>query len=178
MTPETVSPDRAPAADQPAWRQDFPVDSEYERHVSRRDFVRFLAATSSAVACGHCLFASQVERAVPKPPGERAIVALADLAVGATRAFHYPDEHAPCLLLRLGPAVSDLRAYSQKCTHLACPVIPQPELDRLYCPCHAGVFALRTGRAVSGPPRRALPRIVLAVREGVVWAVGIDEGDV
>ena len=41
-------------------------------------------------------------------------------------------------------------AYSQKCTHLSCAVYFQPERERLYCPCHEGVFDVAD--AASRPP--------------------------
>ena len=50
--------------------------------------------------------------------------------------------------LRAGsPADRDLVAYSQKCTHLSCAVIPRPEKGVLHCPCHEGFFDLRSGSA-------------------------------
>ena len=44
-------------------------------------------------------------------------------------------------------------AYSQKCTHLSCAVYYQPERERLYCPCHEGVFDPRP--ASRWPGRRS-----------------------
>jgi assimilatory nitrate reductase catalytic subunit len=58
-------------------------------------------------------------------------------------------------------------AYSQKCTHLSCAVYYQPERERLFCPCHEGVFDVATGEPTAGPPQRRLPRIALR-REGDV----------
>jgi Rieske Fe-S protein len=66
-------------------------------------------------------------------------------------------------------------AYSQQCTHLTCPVIPQPEAGRLYCPCHEGVFDLATGRPIAGPPRRTLPRVKLEIRRDRICAIGWEE---
>ena len=39
------------------------------------------------------------------------------------------------------------------------------EQERLYCPCHEGVFDPQTGEPIAGPPQRPLPRITLR-REG------------
>ncbi|MGH7928570.1 MAG: ubiquinol-cytochrome c reductase iron-sulfur subunit [Candidatus Binatia bacterium] len=66
-------------------------------------------------------------------------------------------------------------AYHQKCTHLSCPVIPHVEEGRLHCPCHEGIFDLATGRPLAGPPRRPLPRIMLQIREGRIYAGGVEE---
>jgi Rieske Fe-S protein len=86
--------------------------------------------------------------------------------------FRYPNEHEPCLLLR--PDETTLLAFSQKCTHLACAVVPQFDTGRLLCPCHNGYFDLTTGRPLAGPPRRPLPVVTLAVRDGVVFATGVE----
>ena len=66
-------------------------------------------------------------------------------------------------------------AYDQQCTHLQCPVVPAVESGRLHCPCHNGWFDLATGRPLAGPPRRPLARVTLEVRDGRVWATGIEE---
>jgi Rieske Fe-S protein len=81
------------------------------------------------------------------------------------KLFHYPTPDDPCLLLRL--STDRFVAYSQKCTHLSCAVYYQPERERLFCPCHEGVFDVVTGEPTAGPPQRRLPRIALR-REGDV----------
>ena len=67
-------------------------------------------------------------------------------------------------------------AFSQKCTHLSCAVIPRPEQGVFHCPCHEGFFDLRTGREFAGPPPRPLPRIVLEIRDDDIYATGVEEG--
>ena len=86
--------------------------------------------------------------------------------------FRYPDEHEPCLALRLGPG--RYVAYGQKCSHLACAVVPHLDKGELHCPCHNGFFELNDGRPVAGPPRRPLPLVTLEVRDGVVYATGFE----
>jgi Rieske Fe-S protein len=86
--------------------------------------------------------------------------------------FSYPDEHDICVLVRL--AQDQLVAYSQKCTHLSCAVIPRPEQGLLHCPCHEGFFDLRSGSPTAGPPRRPLPRILLEVRGREIYATGVE----
>ena len=86
--------------------------------------------------------------------------------------FNYPGEHDPCVLVRLGEA--ELVAYSQKCTHLSCAVIPRPDRGDIHCPCHEGYFDLRSGRPIAGPPPRPLPKIVISIRGREVYATGIE----
>jgi Rieske Fe-S protein len=96
-----------------------------------------------------------------------------DITVGAAIGFTYPNEHDPCLLVRLTP--SEFVAFGQKCTHLSCAVIPRPEEGSFYCPCHEGRFDLRSGVPIAGPPRRPLTRIVLERRRQDIYAVGVEE---
>jgi len=53
-------------------------------------------------------------------------------------------------------------------------VIPQPELGQLKCPCHNGYFEISEGRPTAGPPRRPLPVVKLVVRDGGIYATGVE----
>ena len=101
------------------------------------------------------------------------VARLDELPVGGFRQFDYPGPGQPKLLVRIGDR--EVVAFDQRCTHLSCPVLPQVERGRFHCPCHNGNFDLATGRPLSGPPRRPLPRVDLELRDGVVWAVGVTE---
>lgn len=172
-----IAPDGRTAADQPAWRQDFPVEAAQDRYVARRDFTRFLMLAS--VACGLsqvCIGVRNWLRGRPGPPPAQPIAKVDEVPVGAVRPFQYPDASGPCLLLR--PDERTFVAFGQKCTHLGCAVTPDAEGKRLRCPCHNGLFDAATGRPLAGPPRRPLPRVTLEAREGVLYAVGLEEPSV
>ena len=171
----TLAPDGRPADEQPAWRQDFPIDSPQDQYVERRDFVKFLTLTSLAFAVGQLWIAGQswMRRRQP-PPGSSRIASRSEVGVGATLIFDYPDVHDSCVLVRL--TESEFVAFSQKCTHLSCAVIPKPAEGVFHCPCHEGIFDLRSGRVVAGPPPRPLPRIVLEFIGDDIYATGIDTG--
>ncbi|HVS66775.1 MAG TPA: Rieske (2Fe-2S) protein [Thermoanaerobaculia bacterium] len=163
------TPDQLPPESQPRWRRDFPIDRPEDDLVARRDFGAFLVLTSLAFVVGQAWIGvkSLLRRRLPAPGSER--VARADeLAAGDALAFSYQGEDA--LLLRLGDG--ELVAYSSKCTHLACAVVPELDQGRLLCPCHHGYFDAASGRPIAGPPNRPLPRILLEERDGWVWAVG------
>jgi Rieske Fe-S protein len=167
----SAAPNGLSLDEQPAWRQAFPIDWPQDHFVARRDFTKSLVLTSlpfALVQVGLGLL-NGVRR---HQPSAKAIAALTDIPIGGVLVFHYPEEHDPCLLLR--PDADTLRAFSQKCTHLGCAVTPQPEQQRFFCPCHRGYFALDSGRALAGPPRRPLPRITLEVRDGVLYATGVE----
>lgn len=163
------TPDQLPLEAQPRWRRDFPIDRPEDDLVARRDFGSFLVLTSFAFVVGQAWIGvkSLLRRGSPAPGSER--VARTDqLAAGEALAFSYQGEDA--LLLRLGGG--ELVAYSSKCTHLACAVVPELEAGRLLCPCHHGYFDAASGRPIAGPPNRPLPRILLEERDGWVWAIG------
>lgn len=160
--------------DQPRWRQDFPIDWPQDHYVSRRDFTKFMVLTSLAFAVGQIwILAVNFLR---RRKGEAPLLQIAtidQLPVGGAKAFAYPAEHDSCVLVR--PDEKTFVAFSQKCTHLSCAVVPQPERNRFHCPCHEGFFDLTTGEPIAGPPRRRLPKINLEIRGGMIYASGVEE---
>lgn len=172
-TQESKMPDGRPLEDQPKWRQDFAVDTAQDEYVARRDFVKFLVLTSAAFAAGQVWIGAQnLLRKMDGPPNEKPIGNLRDLPVGGAQSFHYPAEHNPCLMVRLDE--STVLAYGQECTHLSCAVLPDVARSSFICPCHLGSFDMKTGRPTGGPPRRPLPRITLRVRDGIIYATGVE----
>lgn len=168
-----LTPDGKPLSEQPVWRQDFPIDWPQDQYVARRDFTKFLGLTSLAFVMGQfwILAENWLRRGRGLTP-LRAIARLDEVPVGGSKTFNYPEENDPCLLLR--PSEQTLLAYDQKCTHLSCAVIPEMSKGQLRCPCHHGFFELSTGRPLAGPPRRPLARITLEIRDGIIYATGIE----
>jgi nitrite reductase/ring-hydroxylating ferredoxin subunit len=169
----SVGPDGQPWEDQPKWRRDFPIDWPRDEYVARRDFTRFLVLISGGFVVGQSWILAQnfFRRRTGAPPIRR-LVRVDEIPVGGWRTFSYPAESDHAILVRV--AENRFVAYDQACTHLLCPVIAQPERGRLHCPCHNGNFDLESGRPISGPPERPLPRIRLEVRDGFVYATGIE----
>jgi nitrite reductase/ring-hydroxylating ferredoxin subunit len=169
----SIPPDGRPDAEQPRWRKDFPIDWPQDTYIARRDFVKFMVLTSLAFTSGQFLVLAQsLLRQREEPPGQE-IGRLADVPIGGSLPFSYPGPLDKRVLIRLDERT--LLAYGQQCTHLSCPVIAEPEAGRLHCPCHEGVFDLATGRPIAGPPRRPLPLVNLEVRDGVIYATGVEE---
>jgi Rieske Fe-S protein len=168
---EPIGPDGRPLSEQPTWRRDFPVDVAEDNYVSRRDFTKFLVLTSGAFVVGQAVIGARSLFDAP-PPTAVAIAKVADLPVGAARAFAYPAPADIALLVRVDQET--LVAFDQRCTHLSCAVVPEPDRKRFFCPCHEGSFDLETGRPIGGPPRRPLRRITIEVRDGVVYAMGVE----
>ena len=169
----TTAPDRSPEDQQPAWREDFPTDWAQDQYVERRDFMKFLVLISAALSVGQFWIVGEnwLRKRRGLPPVRR-VASLSEISPGASLVFQYPGELDNCVLVRLSE--SDLVAYSQKCTHLSCAVIPEPENGVLHCPCHDGYFDLRSGAPTAGPPRRPLPRITLEVRGQDIYATGVE----
>ena len=152
-----------------AWREDFPHGWPEDEYITRREFTRFLGLTSFALFFGAAWIAvaEYVQRWRVKPKDARLIAGVDTLAVGAAKIFHYPTADDPCILVRLAP--DRFVAYSQRCTHLSCPVIYEKDKDRLRCPCHEGYFAAADGRVLGGPPHRPLPKINVSVEDNGIW---------
>jgi Rieske Fe-S protein len=173
MKTSTVTPSSSAADDKPQWAKDFPINVGQDNYVARRDFTKFMVLTSFAFVVGQfCIGIKDTLLGRKAAVGRLAIARVNQVPAGSTLSFVYPEEHDTCLLIR--QANGDFLAYSQKCTHLSCAVIPHLEEGRIHCPCHEGVFDLPTGRPIAGPPRRPLPRITLEIRRGTIYATGVE----
>lgn len=169
-----LTPDGRPAEEQPRWRHDFPIDTDEDSYIARRDFTKFLVLTSFAFVVGQFwIVAHALRRGRGSTWVEKRIAASGDIPVGGALGFTYPEHHDPCLLIRVGEG--DFVAYGSKCTHLACAVLPDVAAGELRCPCHHGLFDLANGRPLAGPPRRPLPRILIERRGNEIFAMGVEE---
>jgi Rieske Fe-S protein len=174
--PDDISraPDIRDELDPPQWRRDFPIDWSKDEFVARRDFTKFMVLTSCAFVAGQGYIAAQHLLRHRRGTLPRVkIAALSAIPIGGARAFSYPNEHDRCWLVRLGER--DLVAFGQECTHLSCAVVPKVNEGVFLCPCHEGYFDLRTGRNISGPPPRPLPRIALELDGDDIYAAGVVE---
>jgi Rieske Fe-S protein len=161
--------------DEPIWRRDFPYTAEGEEEVTRREFARYLVLASSAFAGGGGLISLWASLRTVETGTPQAVVDLADIPVGGSHLFDYPTARDPAILIRL--TEEEVLGFSQKCTHLGCVVFWDRSDQHFECPCHEGFFNLE-GRPIAGPPERPLGRINTEIRDGVVWALGTEEGSV
>ena len=60
--------------------------------------------------------------------------------------------------------------YSGRCTHLGCSFGYDDNAKIFRCPCHNGLFDVKTGAVLGGPPPRALDVLQSKVQEGVLYA--------
>ena len=159
----------------PPWKRDFPYQALSEEEVTRREFARYLVLGAGTLAVANVGIAAWTQLRTINAGDPRAIVPVADVAIGEPYLFRYPGDSDPAILVRLSD--TDVVAFSQKCSHLGCVVYyepgDEPDGGRWHCPCHEGNFEARTGSVISGPPTRPLGRIDLEVRDdGMIWALG------
>ncbi len=156
---------------EPLWRDEFSVRTADERYVSRRQFAKFLVLTSLGMFVGNVwiLVRSLLHREPSYPV--QPVGRVGEIPVGGVKLFTYPTPQDHCILVRT--AEDSYVAYSQKCTHLSCAVYYSAERNRLECPCHVGIFAIRDGSVIAGPPARPLPRVLLETRGTELVATGI-----
>ena len=152
------------------WESDFPYKSSEDGYTTRREFTKFLGLTSISFFLGTCWAAARRHLGRSRL-GEAAPVAVAsevEMKVGGYKLFRFPEENGdPCILIRL----EEFRyvAFSQSCTHLACPVHFNAQKKQLICPCHSGFFSAEDGRVIAGPPKRPLQRYEVGIRGGKIW---------
>jgi menaquinol-cytochrome c reductase iron-sulfur subunit len=68
---------------------------------------------------------------------------------------------------RFGEGDSELKVYSNFCTHLSCRVAWKQEASIYLCPCHDGRFD-KEGEVIAGPPPRPLYEYETKVEEGIL----------
>ena len=172
-----LPPDRAEAEDRPgttadkAWRSHFPYHWDADELVSRRELLQFAVFTSGTLFLGTALLALLRVFRRNSAAAEQQIASVAAVSPGQALYFHYPKPDDQAVLVRL----EDGRfvAYNQTCTHLSCSVFYQEKQNRLFCPCHEGIFDVRTGQPVAGPPVRPLSRIALRSDGEHLYAIGV-----
>jgi Rieske Fe-S protein len=149
--------------------KDFPISSEEDGFVARREFTKFLGLTSMALFVGNLVVAGRrFWRQYTAADGNALRVsAVGELPVGGYKLFRYPGENDPCILLRL--AEDKFVAYDQRCTHLSCPVVFNSESRHMECPCHKGFFSAEDGSVLAGPPKRPLESFKVSVRDTYLW---------
>jgi Rieske Fe-S protein len=169
----TVPPDGTAEELQPKWRQDFPINIPQDGYISRREFTKFLVLISFSFVVGQIWIL--MRRMWRRSTGGSSVVEIAsihEMNMVNTRLFHYPGRHDPCILVRVSE--QNYVAYSQKCTHLSCPILPDLNKKHFRCPCHEGYFEMETGVPFAGPPRRPLTRINLEIRNSRIFATGME----
>ncbi len=154
------------------WQSEFPYRWDADDIVSRRELLNFAVYSSGALFVATAILAGLGFKRAEQAGAPQPVAHLADLRPGSAVYFNYPTATLGDEAMLLHLPDGRLVAYSQTCTHLSCGVFYQPDQDRLFCPCHDGVFDPGTGDPIAGPPQRRLAQITLHEEGGTVFATG------
>lgn len=147
-------------------------------HAFSRGILIATGGTAVAAVAGTSAVAEAASSSYP----HLRLIALSKLKTNKPVSFEYPLKGQASMLVDLGRAAphgigkrKSIVAYSILCQHMGCPVAYQPALREFVCPCHQSRYdAERLGGIVQGVAMQPLPRIQLAIRNGAVWATGVD----
>jgi Rieske Fe-S protein len=139
--------------------------------LTRRDFIkmlnRFLAATGLTILLGP-IVAFFYPPKLEETPSEPILVSPADdLPVGTGKTVRFG--RYPALVIN---TPDGLRAYSAVCTHFACIVKWDAEINQIVCPCHDGFFDPQDGHVISGPPPTTLETLPVEIIDGDIYVGG------
>ena len=128
---------------------------EPARKLSRRSFLDILLGVSVFGWVGSVLYPVLEYFKVPprKDDLPASIVAAKIQDLKPNQGVIFKFGSAPGLLI-MSPD-GKLRAFSATCTHLDCTVRYRPDLQKIHCACHNGMYDLN-GQNISGPPPRPL----------------------
>jgi arsenite oxidase small subunit len=154
---------------------------EAESKTKTRRLSRAELLVAGAAAAAGMASTAEAAPAVGGYPRLR-VIELSELRVNRPVKFDYPLEGQPNVLLDMGGFVphgvgpkKSIVAYSVLCQHMGCPVEYRPNAREFYCPCHQSRYdPERLGSIIQGIAPRPLPRVLLDVKGGAVWAVGVD----
>jgi arsenite oxidase small subunit len=146
------------------------------RGLSRREMF-----AGAAVATGAAIVADPGTAEAAAYPRMR-IVALNRVRVNRPVHFDYPLKGQASALLDMGHAVpggvgpkKSIVAYSILCQHMGCPVAYERAPREFACPCHQTRYdPERLAGIIQGVATRALPRVKLSVKNGAIFATGVD----
>lgn len=154
------------------------VQEDHDRTISRRGLLGAGAAGAAVAAGADPVAAAAKAAGYPKVK----IADLKKLKVNSPISFDYPLKGQASTLLDFGHAIpggvgrkKSIVAYSTLCQHMGCPVAYNKGLREFVCPCHQTRYdPERLASIIQGVATRALPRVLLQVKGGAVWAVGVD----
>ena len=133
----------------------------------------FLIAAGAAGLCYTAALAYPIYRYLASP-AEMAASTSAVTEVTLKDAQKLPEGSALMFKFGSSPAMlihhqdGSWVALTAVCTHLGCTVQYEPQMNRIHCACHGGVYDPRTGANVSGPPPKPLKKFNVAVSDAGV----------
>lgn len=128
--------------------------------MERRKVLKLFIAAGSLAASGSFLYPLSKYLLPSAATSQTEKVTVEKKDVPAGEALDIVVNGTPAILInRPGKGYV---ALTRVCTHLGCLVDYQKEQQRLFCPCHAGVYSLE-GRVLAGPPPKPLKQFALDI---------------
>jgi len=135
---------------------------------TRRDFLNLLKRTLAASGLAALLGPSIAYFYPPKleetPSAPVLVSPESDLPVGSSKTVKFG--RYPAIIIN---TQNGLKAYSAVCTHFACIVMWDPDINQIACPCHAGFFDPQDGSVISGPPPSGLAHLNIEILDGDIY---------
>jgi cytochrome b6-f complex iron-sulfur subunit len=123
--------------------------------MSRRTFLDYLLGLGIIAWLGSVLYPIIAYFKVPEQteaiPTTVVAGSIKDMKPNQGKVFRFGNE--PAILIDTPGGT--LKAFSAVCTHLQCTVQYRPDMEKMYCACHGGIYDLN-GTNVGGPPPRPL----------------------
>jgi len=133
------------------------------KSMSRRTFLDYILGLGVLAWLGSVIFPIIEYFKVPKQteaaPTSVVAGSVKDFNKNMGKVFRFGNE--PAILVDTPDG--KLEAFSAVCSHLQCTVQYRPDMQRIWCACHGGVYDLN-GRNISGPPPRPLEEYKVAVK--------------
>jgi Rieske Fe-S protein len=149
----------------------FPYHWDADDLASRRGLLQFAVYASGALFASTGVLAILGALRGLSRAQTQQVAQASQVPEGSAVYLNFPDADSQAMLLHLPGG--QFVAYSQRCMHLSCAVFYEPARQRLYCPCHEGVFSPETGDPVAGPPQRRLAQITLHQDDDILYATDI-----
>jgi Rieske Fe-S protein len=153
--------------------------------IARRGFMRLVSGAGGAILMalvGVPVIGAFISPALEKPKVDNWIkvaddTALLDIGVPVRVDFVQTQDDAwveSRALLSVWLYTEDgdtFKAYNGHCTHLGCGFLLSPDKKTFACPCHRGLFDIKSGAVLAGPPPRALDELKVEVRDAAVYVL-------
>lgn len=139
------------------------VNHSANEKISRRTFLDYLVGVGVIAWLASVLYPIIAYFKIPKQteatPTNVIAGSVKDFKPNEGKVFRFGNE--PAILIDTPDG--KLEAFSAVCTHLQCTVQYRPDMEKIYCACHGGVYDLN-GRNIAGPPPRPLQEYQVAVK--------------
>lgn len=150
--------------------------------ISRRDFIKAMTALVSGVIgtlIGLPSVAYLLSPAMKSDSGNQSLLSLGPLEnypIGIPTRFEFTQTRVNGWertatnygLYVVRKSKSNVRVFSDVCTHLGCRVSWHADQAHYVSPCHDGHFDI-VGKVISGPPPRPLDEFVTQIEDGELF---------